>query len=188
MSCVTNEIHFMNESGSVEILNSPFQQTAPSGFRTLIRYVAAIRKRIVMLLLCVAMCCSIGLLYFLLSPRVYEARAEVLIGTVTRDDRLLVSEPVMVDAVRRLKRADVTQFEGIPEQEQAEYLRSRLVVRKPGGRPDILQLRYRCDDPRVASESLNAIVESFMAYMGFEERVSADGSVKDGVASELLAK
>ena len=178
----------MNERGPGDILNSPFQQTAPSGFRTLIRYVAAIRKRIVMLLLCVAVCCSIGLLYFLLSPRVYEARAEVLIGTITRDDRLLVSEPVMVDAVRRLKQADVTQFEGVPEQEQAEYLRSRLIVRKPGGRPDILQLRYRCDDPQLASESLNAIVLSFMSYMGFEERVSDDGTLKDGVASKLLTK
>ncbi|GAB4140934.1 MAG: hypothetical protein Tsb009_10480 [Planctomycetaceae bacterium] len=138
------------------------------------------------MLLCIAICSSLGLGYFVLTPAVYEANAEVLIGSVTRDDRLLVSEPVMKDAVNRLVQTKELDFEGIPKDERSDYLRDRLVVRKPGGRPDILQLRYRAESPELASACLNAIVDSYVVYMGFQDKLTAENSNSQDSANASL--
>eukprot|EP00913_Durusdinium_trenchii_P023347 g21925.t1 len=168
--------------------------TDGGGLRTLFRYASAVWDRISIVFLCIAVLCSVGLLYFLLTPRVYESQAEVLIRSVARDDRMLLSDPVIEDAVKRLEKDRSVDFSDFSADERADILRASILVRKPGGRPDILQVRCRRSNPEETAAILDAVVNSYRAYMGFVENVETAGDPRDPakfagrMRDELLVK
>lgn len=151
----------------------------PGGLQSLYRYASAVWNRISIVLLCIAVFCSAGLLYFILSPRVYESQAEVLIRSIARDDRMVLSDPVLEDAIQRLQKEGVVDFTDIPVDERAEALRQRLILRKPGGRPDIIQLRCRSNRPEETVAILDAVVASYRAYMGLVDTIETSGHPND---------
>ncbi|MCH7689358.1 MAG: polysaccharide biosynthesis tyrosine autokinase, partial [Planctomycetes bacterium] len=132
----------------------------------MIRFVRAVRERKIIPILCVGVFCLAGIIYYVVTPEVYEARSDVLLkGRNNRDVRLLTSEPVLSNVVQELADEKIPELETLPKSEWVPYIRNHLSVKSPGGRPDILNLRYASRDPQAATAILNRLVTVYVSYL-----------------------
>lgn len=155
-----------------------------TGLRSFLRFARAVRARKGTFVGCLAGVWGLGLLYYALAPRVYEATAEVMIVASDRDDRLLVSDVVLREAARKLAEDGFVQFDGLAGNDAAALVRSRLTVRKPGGRPNILSLSYRSPTGEESAAALDYTVTAFVDYVALQERVRTIGhrDARNGVS------
>jgi len=120
----------------------------------------------------------LGLVYFVLVPRVYDARTSLRVlmwmdpSFTFEDDhhltvmdpfcKLFSSEVVLRDAIRRLKREHREDFEDATR-EQWTILQKNVRAQNVRG-TNTLNVAYRSRNPRLAMSILDAIVSAFLAF------------------------
>ena len=140
-----------------------------------IRFVRAVRKRKIIPILCIVVFCLAGIIYYVVTPEVYEARSDVLLnGRNNRDVRLLTSEPVLSSVVQELADENIPELETLPKSDWVPYIRNHFSVKSPGGRPDILNLRYASRDPQAATAILNRLVTVYVSYLNHTRNASVE--------------
>ena len=131
-----------------------------------IRFVRAVRERKIIPILCIVIFCLAGIIYYVMTPEVYEAKADILLnGYNDSHVSLLTSEPVMSSVVQELADEKIPELEVLPKSLWIPYLRNHLSVQSPGGRLDILNLRYTSRDPQAAAAILNRLVTDYASYL-----------------------
>jgi capsular exopolysaccharide synthesis family protein len=154
-------------SGSYEQENNPLLGV--------LRFVRAVRERKIIPILCIGAFCLAGIISYVVTPEFYEARAVVLLnGVNNRDVRLLASEPVLGNVVQELADEKISELETLSLTSHVTHIRSHLSVKSPGGRPDILNLRYTSRDPQAATAILNKIVTVYVSYLNHKMYASIE--------------
>jgi|GEM_PF-6515660 len=132
-----------------------------------------------------------GVLYYTLAPRQYRSVAELLIQKVGRDELLVGSEQVLEEVVQKLTSTESEIFSGVSPEKKVVFIREKISMNHPGGRPSVLQLSYPHKDPRIAQIILSTIVEKFKKFADDEKlRRSIDPKAvqKNEFAKRLLAE
>ena len=124
----------------------------------IIRFTQAVWERKTIPILCAIASCFVAIIYTIVTPRIYEARAEVLLKDVERwNNLILVSEPLLAKLAAELSEEQVAELSELPQPQRVAHIRSNLVAQSPGGRPGILKIRYTSRDPQAAKVILEKL-------------------------------
>jgi len=144
----------------------------------IIRFTQAVRERKKIPILCAITFCVVGLVYYAVTPRIYDARAEVLLkGDNGRDSLILISEPMLAKLAGELSEEQVAELDELPQPQWAAHIRNNLVTKSPGGRQKILKIRYASRDPQAAKIILEKLVNLFVSHLNRDFTIATNQSM-----------
>lgn len=170
----------INETASEQDHGSPHVASHASGVVEILWQ----RRRSV--LLTVVVCCALGMGYIIYATPIFTACAKLLVeqsgpkiitsneGFMTQSKNylhtqceLLMSSPIVAGAIDRLRGKKLRTFE-----ESTSWLRhlKRNLTAKVGKRDDIISVRFDSPYPEEASQIVNAIVNSYVAYHATQQK------------------
>jgi len=150
----------------------------------LIRFLRVLRYRKRYVFAAVAVAGILGALYYFTATRIYEAKASLLVtrvgGLTTRTglssnsehmlptyERILSSAVVVNGALSRLAKLSPDlrmDFADVPRDQWEKTLRDNLSA-KAVRRTNMIELSYRSKSPEAATAVVQALVDSFLAFM-----------------------
>jgi len=158
----------------------------PNAVFAALQFGRIVRRRRGWLILALAVSGALGTLYYATAPRIYEARASVLVMEAGKDvwsarsssdasrgsliptyEKLFSSEVVLAGALAELSEMPASvriDLIGVPESQHQETLRNNL--RAAGTRnTNVIELSYRSRSPQAAAATVDAVVQSYLNYM-----------------------
>jgi len=158
----------------------------PNAVYAALQFGRIVRRRRGWLILALFVAGGLGTLYYATAPRIYEARASVLVMQAGKDvwsarssadgprgsliptyEKLFSSEVVLDGALAELSEMPASvriDLIGVPEAQHQETLRNNL--RAAGLRnTNVIELSYRSRSPQAAAATVDAIVQSYLNYM-----------------------
>ena len=172
------------------------QPSSANALHEVMRFLRVVRFRLSYVITAILVVALLGILYYSTAPRIYQAKAAVLVsqsgndvwnasmtGNEMRDsfiptyEKLFTSPTVMDAAVKRLvsmppeARIDVAH---LPQEKWAEGILLNFNAANTR-RTNIIELTYRSKSPQAAEAVLQAILDS---YLDFMEKTYRDVSVE----------
>jgi capsular exopolysaccharide synthesis family protein len=164
--------------------------------RTTLRWLRIAIDQWYVIVIAMIVCYLLAAFYYLATPRVYEARAEILVqqtgvllhqssgaddktnfGDLPTYVRILSSGVVVEGAVQRISQLPPQlrlDFAGIPREDWSIVLRKNLSTQAIK-LTKVIDLRYRSKSSKSAVAVVNAIVDSYLMFM---EQYHKNGAVK----------
>jgi capsular exopolysaccharide synthesis family protein len=149
---------------------------------TVMRFLRVVRRRRQVVVNSLAIAAAIGLAYYALAPRQYEAAAKLLIiephddqvpsmadrggsdNTITTHRELVTSPVVLEGAIRRLAPAYRVDLVDEPPSEWVETL-ARGLSASNTRRTNFIDVSYRSRNPVAAAAVVRAVIESYLAFV-----------------------
>jgi capsular exopolysaccharide synthesis family protein len=177
----------MSQAMPQEIMHNPMV-----GVRHFVRILLRHRWIIV---LCVMLSGGIGALYYTTSERLYVSKAELYIldsgGTLLEKgeshqsltdsmptyERVLQSNVVIRNALQAIPEKHLVDFDDAAQNKWPEILLKSLKISQVR-RTNVLQLEYTSKHPESAAVIVDALIESYLAFMKSTQQDSAEGRLE----------
>lgn len=170
----------------VRIARDEPPEAPPNAVFAAMHLLRILRRRKHWVLVCLAGAMVAGAAYYSTAPRLYEARASVLVTQTGPDvwstslatdaprtsmiptyERLFSSDAVLEGALEQINgmsAAIQVDFAGVPAARRLETLRGNLRAGSVRN-TNVIEVRYRSRSPRAAAAIVDAVVQSYLAYM-----------------------
>jgi capsular exopolysaccharide synthesis family protein len=172
------------------------QDALATSFHAVFRFLRTVRLRSGILLMSVVVAGIAGTFYYVTAPRIYQSTASLYIsrvGASVTDDggqggnnpsrdmptfaKLMSEEEVIKRALEQLPKQFRTDLEGVPEDHWVATIREQLSV-SSAFNTNVLDLRYRSQDPRSAAAVLNALLSAYESFMNRTHQGSSETNLQ----------
>lgn len=173
----------------------PASSVQSLSLHALLRFGEAVKRRWGVIASTLLLAASAGVIFYVKTDRLYEARAELLVmgppraeiaGMAASDrslteqmpthQKVIASDVVIEGALSRLTEEDLAELRGTPEAEWVQAVRDRMQV-STARKADILELSVLSENPQTAVRLVDALLASYLDFMSKTQK---------GGAGELL--
>ena len=172
------------------------QDALATTLHSVARFLRTVRLRSGILLMSLVTACVLGTLYYITAPRIFQATASLYVvkmAGVSQDSlptggdpsrsmptfrSLMSSQQVLETTLERLpEKIRKQEFDGLNKLQAVMQLQDSLSVSSEFN-TQILDLRYRSEDPHTAATILAHILVSYMSFMDDVNRGSSDQNLE----------